>query len=191
MLVSVEDGEVDRCRAAHRRCAAMAAARCRCRRRDGLRGGGATHRAGHRRTFAQLPNHQPVALRLTLEGATAARGAFGDAARLRAEVIGQALARGGDRLWIEKLRLDTRPPEGAGKGPRGSDRRPRPVLAGRRRTPPAGRARRAASGLCRQGARRTPGGGAGAGRCGGAFDGLVEEVSAVCWRACRTTGDAQ
>ncbi|MCB1911205.1 MAG: DNA repair exonuclease [Zoogloeaceae bacterium] len=66
--------------------------------------------------LAQLPNHQPVALRLTLEGATAAHGAlFGDAARLRAEVIGQALARGGDRLWIEKLRLDTRPPEGAGK----------------------------------------------------------------------------
>ena len=55
-------------------------------------------------------------MRLTLEGATAAHGAlFGDAARLRAEVIGQALARGGDRLWIEKLRLDTRPPEGAGK----------------------------------------------------------------------------
>ncbi len=64
--------------------------------------------------LAQTPAGRPLAVRVTLRGATAAHGAlFGDAARLRAEVIAQALVRDGERLWIEKVRIDTRPPDDA------------------------------------------------------------------------------
>ena len=64
------------------------------------------------RLLAQTPAGHPLAVRVTLQGATAAHGAlFGDATRLRAEVIAQALARDGERLWIERVRVDTRPPE--------------------------------------------------------------------------------
>lgn len=54
----------------------------------------------------------PFALRVTLAGATPAHGAlFGLESQLRAEILGQAAALGGERLWIEKVRLDTRPDE--------------------------------------------------------------------------------
>lgn len=55
-----------------------------------------------------------LALRITLTGATPAHGElFGLEAQLRAEVLAQAATLGLDRLWVEKLVLDTTPQDTA------------------------------------------------------------------------------
>lgn len=57
----------------------------------------------------------PLALRITLTGATPAHGElFGLEAQLRAEVLAQAATLGLDRLWVEKLVLATTPQETLG-----------------------------------------------------------------------------
>ena len=57
----------------------------------------------------------PVAVRVSLVGACPAHGQlFGLEAQLRAEVLAQAAHIGTDRLWIEKVRLETTPHELAG-----------------------------------------------------------------------------
>ncbi|WP_414896476.1 metallophosphoesterase family protein [Roseateles sp.] len=54
--------------------------------------------------------HWPLALRVSLVGRTPVHGAlFGLEAQVREELLAQAAALGGDRLWIEKLRLETTP----------------------------------------------------------------------------------
>jgi exonuclease SbcD len=52
----------------------------------------------------------PMVVRVTLCGATPAHGElFGLEAQLRAEVLAQAASIGSERLWIEKVRLETTP----------------------------------------------------------------------------------
>lgn len=56
----------------------------------------------------------PMAVRVRLTGATSAHGElFGLEAQLRAEVLAQAAAIAGDRVWIEKVLVDTQPRESA------------------------------------------------------------------------------
>ena len=56
---------------------------------------------------------RPIALRIRLHGASPAHGPlFGLEAQLRAEVLAQAAVLAPGRLWVEKLQLDTTPPEG-------------------------------------------------------------------------------
>ncbi len=56
----------------------------------------------------------PLAVRVRLHGRSAAHGElFGLEAPLRAEVLAQAAAIAGDRLWIEKVVVDTQPLETA------------------------------------------------------------------------------
>ncbi len=68
--------------------------------------------AGHA-LDALLARHdgaRPLALRVAFTGASAAHGAlFGEEAQLREEVLALATARGDERLWIEKVKLDTTP----------------------------------------------------------------------------------
>lgn len=53
---------------------------------------------------------KPNAVRVVLKGQTAAHGdLFGDEARLRAEILGLSASLAGDRIWIEKVRLETSP----------------------------------------------------------------------------------
>ena len=53
---------------------------------------------------------KPFAVRVVLKGQTAAHGdIFGDEARLRAEILGLSASLAGDRIWIEKVRLETSP----------------------------------------------------------------------------------
>ncbi len=59
---------------------------------------------------AQTGTTHPLALRVSISGRTAAHGVlFGLEAQLREEILAQAAALGGDRVWIEKVRLDTTP----------------------------------------------------------------------------------
>lgn len=61
--------------------------------------------------IAATPEHLYLAVRLVLRGQTAAHGElFGLAAQLREEILGQAAAQGLDRLWVEKVCVETRPP---------------------------------------------------------------------------------
>lgn len=54
--------------------------------------------------------YQPLALRVSICGRTPAHGAlFGLEAQLREELLAQAAALGAERLWIEKLKLETTP----------------------------------------------------------------------------------
>ena len=65
--------------------------------------------------LAQLPNHQPSLAGSPRKARPLRTGAL---RRRCAPACGgdqPGAGAGGDRLWIEKLRLDTRPPEGAGK----------------------------------------------------------------------------
>lgn len=56
----------------------------------------------------------PLAVRVTLTGATPAHGKlFGLEAQLRSEVLGQAASINPERLWIEKVRVETTPHEAA------------------------------------------------------------------------------
>ena len=57
---------------------------------------------------------RPLAMRLTVTGASPAHGAlFGLEDQLRAEVLAQAAALSNDRLWVEKLRIATTPHDDA------------------------------------------------------------------------------
>ncbi|SHI10806.1 metallophosphoesterase family protein [Pollutimonas bauzanensis] len=54
------------------------------------------------------PAHMPLALRVVVSGQTAAHGElFGMEAQLRLEVLAAIAALGNDRLWLEKVRLET------------------------------------------------------------------------------------
>jgi len=56
------------------------------------------------------PTTKPLAVRVVLNGQSAAHGdLFGDEARLRAEILGLSASLAGDRIWIEKVRLETSP----------------------------------------------------------------------------------
>ena len=56
------------------------------------------------------PTTKPLAVRVVLSGQSAAHGdLFGDEARLRAEILGLSASLAGDRIWIEKVRLETSP----------------------------------------------------------------------------------
>lgn len=60
------------------------------------------------RLASDSPQNIPLAVRVTLTGQTAAHGQlFGLDTQLRAEIIGQAVALGQDRFWIEKLKVET------------------------------------------------------------------------------------
>ncbi len=70
------------------------------------------------RAFADLMAATPESLflsvRVVLHGKTAAHGElFGLAAQLREEILGQAAGHGIDRLWVEKVCVETRPPHDA------------------------------------------------------------------------------
>jgi len=57
---------------------------------------------------------RPIAARITLTGASAAHGQlFGLEPQLRAEVLAQAAALGTERIWIEKVRVETTPHDAA------------------------------------------------------------------------------
>lgn len=59
---------------------------------------------------ADVAEATPLAVRVTLHGATPAHGElFGLESQLRAEVLGLAAGIGGDRIWIEKVRIKTQP----------------------------------------------------------------------------------
>lgn len=60
---------------------------------------------------AATPEPLYLAVRLVLRGQTAAHGElFGLATQLREEILGQAAAQGLDRLWVEKVCVEARPP---------------------------------------------------------------------------------
>ena len=53
-------------------------------------------------------HHKPIALRVQLTGRSGAHGAlFGQRAQLREDLLAQAAALGGDRLWVEKVQVHT------------------------------------------------------------------------------------
>ena len=66
------------------------------------------------RAFEQLVNEMPVkiylSVRVCIKGKTAAHGElFGLESQLREEILGQAAGLGIDRLWVEKVRIETQP----------------------------------------------------------------------------------
>ncbi len=62
------------------------------------------------RLIDETPTAKPLAVRVILSGQSAAHGdLFGDEARLRAELLGLSASLAGDRIWIEKVRLETSP----------------------------------------------------------------------------------
>ncbi len=64
--------------------------------------------------IATAPQHLYLAVRLVLRGQTSAHGElFGLASQLREEILGQAAAQGLDRLWVEKVCVETHPPRDA------------------------------------------------------------------------------
>jgi len=57
------------------------------------------------------PGNRYLSVRVRITGKTAAHGElFGLEHHLRAEILGQAAAVGIDRLWVEKVRIETGPP---------------------------------------------------------------------------------
>ena len=59
---------------------------------------------------ARNPDRKPLSVRVTVTGRTAAHGElFGRDAELREEILAQAAAQGGDRIWIEKVNVETTP----------------------------------------------------------------------------------
>ena len=62
------------------------------------------------RLLADVPEGIFVAARVDIQGRSAAHGElFGLASQLREEIIAQAAGQGVDRLWVEKVRLETAP----------------------------------------------------------------------------------
>jgi len=61
------------------------------------------------------PGDRYLSVRVRITGKTAAHGElFGLEPHLRAEILGQAAAIGIDRLWVEKVRIETEPPGESG-----------------------------------------------------------------------------
>jgi len=61
--------------------------------------------------LARQDDRRPLSVRVTITGRSAAHGdLFGQYRQLREELLAQAAALGGDRLWIEKVRVETLPP---------------------------------------------------------------------------------
>lgn len=61
-----------------------------------------------------IPEPLFLSVRVVLQGQTAVHGElFGLAAQLREEILGQAAGQGIDRLWVEKVCVETRPPQDA------------------------------------------------------------------------------
>jgi DNA repair protein SbcD/Mre11 len=68
------------------------------------------------RLVAETPETLYLSVRVRITGKTAAHGElFGLEAQLREEVLGQAASQGIDRLWVEKLRIETEPIHDAGQ----------------------------------------------------------------------------
>ena len=70
------------------------------------------HRVGNafEDCLANTPERLSLSVRVTLHGQTAAHGElFGLEAQLRQEILAQATGRGIDRLWVEKVCVETRP----------------------------------------------------------------------------------
>ena len=62
------------------------------------------------RLLAATPGHLFLSVRICIQGRTRAHGElFGLESQLREEVLGQAAGQGTDRLWVEKVRLETQP----------------------------------------------------------------------------------
>ena len=62
------------------------------------------------RLLANTPGHLFLSVRICIQGRTKAHGElFGLESQLREEVLGQAAGQGTDRLWVEKVRLETQP----------------------------------------------------------------------------------
>ncbi len=60
--------------------------------------------------LAETTESKPLVLRVVLHGRSAAHGElFGREARLRAETLALAATLAGDRIWIEKVRVETSP----------------------------------------------------------------------------------
>ncbi|RZM02251.1 MAG: DNA repair exonuclease [Variovorax sp.] len=64
--------------------------------------------------LARQGDRKPLSVRVTVTGRSAAHGElFGRYHQLREELLAQAAILGGDRLWIEKVRVETAPPADA------------------------------------------------------------------------------
>lgn len=62
------------------------------------------------RLLAATPEHLFLSVRVCIQGRTGAHGElFGLESQLREEILGQAAGQGSDRLWVEKVRLETQP----------------------------------------------------------------------------------
>ena len=62
------------------------------------------------RLLAATPGHLFLSVRICIQGRTKAHGElFGLESQLREEVLGQAAVQGTDRLWVEKVCLETQP----------------------------------------------------------------------------------
>ena len=62
------------------------------------------------RLLAATPEHLFLSVRVCIQGRTRAHGElFGLESQLREEILGQAAGQGSDRLWVEKVRLETLP----------------------------------------------------------------------------------
>lgn len=60
--------------------------------------------------LADTPGDMPLAIRVSIQGHSEAHGElFGLEVQLRQEVVAQAVAIGADRIWIEKVRVETMP----------------------------------------------------------------------------------
>lgn len=60
--------------------------------------------------IAKMPDKIYLSVRVCIKGRTAAHGElFGLESQLREEVLGQAAGQGIDRLWVEKVRIETEP----------------------------------------------------------------------------------
>ena len=60
--------------------------------------------------LAKSSDHKPISVRVHLTGRSTAHGElFGMDAQLREEILAQAAALAGDRLWIEKVKVETTP----------------------------------------------------------------------------------
>lgn len=60
--------------------------------------------------LSDTPGDMPLAIRVSIQGHSEAHGElFGLEVQLRQEVVAQAVAIGADRIWIEKVKVETKP----------------------------------------------------------------------------------
>jgi DNA repair protein SbcD/Mre11 len=60
--------------------------------------------------LSRQADSKPMSMRVTISGRSAAHGElFGMDAQLREEILAQAAALGGERLWVEKVKVETTP----------------------------------------------------------------------------------